>query len=128
MNWPELYPVVDCEYYDPEECQCTADDFYNEVCTAEETVEADCWWWEYTSNPMKTGLCSNQTEELLKDQENCIQPVWSQDTKIKNTIQLLVNNMCKQYNTYPEENFVPTPVGNNTRNYKNKTIGDDIII
>ena len=44
---PGLFPVSNksCELYNPEECECTIDDYNNNVCTEEQTIAANCWWW-----------------------------------------------------------------------------------
>ena len=71
---PGLFPVSSqsCELYNPEEeCDCTLNDFYNNVCTFEQTIAADCYWLR--ESDVKRGLCSERTKQLLTtDQQNCI--------------------------------------------------------
>ena len=67
--YPELYPVSDqsCELHDPPE-----------------------------DSHVKRGLCSNRTEELLRDQESCIQPIWRQKSTIYSTISYIIRSLCQQ--------------------------------
>ena len=45
------------------------------------------------------GLCSERTKELLRDQENCVIPIWSQKRSITLTTVNLIGSMC-DYQTY----------------------------
>ena len=74
VNYPGLLPVSDqpCEFYDPEECGCTWNDYQNGLCTWEEYIAADCTWWR--DYHVKRGLCSNRTKELLSDRQSCNVP------------------------------------------------------
>ena len=46
-----------------------------------------------------TGLCSEQTQELLRDQDNCVIPIFSQKESIYLTTRELIYSMC-DYQTY----------------------------
>ena len=94
VNWSGLkFPVSNqnCELYNPKECECTVDDFYNGVCTYEEMKAADCHWWE--DYHVKLGLCSEKTKELLKDQLNCIRPLYGEKISIYRTARSLAESM-----------------------------------
>ena len=98
VAFPGLFPVSDqpCELYNPEECDCTLEDYYNNFCTEEETVAANCWWWEKVNNAydVRRGLCSEKTQELLQHQDNCIIPSFSQNSVIFYTTLTLVRSLC----------------------------------
>ena len=52
---------------------------------------------------MSTGLCSQQTRQLLVDQENCVHPLWSKHFRL--TLNQIVYSMCDfetWYFFYPE--------------------------
>ena len=83
IKFPGLYPVSDkpCELYQD-------DDFY----------------YDYE---VQTGLCSQQTEELLLNQENCIYPLNSQTFDIWQTTDFLIYSLCTA-DTYI--NWEPEPL------------------
>ena len=45
---------------------------------------------------VRSGLCSGATEELLRDQENCVHPIWRQKSNIYSTVSYLVRSLCRQ--------------------------------
>ena len=91
INFPGLFPISDqsCEF-DTLECWCNFDDFLNNFCTYEEYLAANC-----PNDPVVVrGLCSQRTQELLRDRENCIIPIYSQKTSIFTTTYHLIRSMC----------------------------------
>ena len=50
---PGLFPVSNktCKYYNSEDCECTVNDYLNNVCSLKETIAKDCWWWEVDHEP-----------------------------------------------------------------------------
>ena len=66
-------------------------------------MEANCWWWEndYDSFDVRMGLCSERTKELLRDQENCVYPIFSQKKNIFQTTWKLIQSMC-DYQTFSD--------------------------
>ena len=71
----------------------------------------------YDDYEVRTGLCSQQTEELLLDQENCIHPLVSQTFDIWQTTDDLIYSLCSAdiYN-----DFVPQPLTQNSVKRQNK--------
>ena len=45
------------------------------------------------------GFCSDRTQDLLRDQENCIYPIYSEKSSIATTTDRLIQSMC-DYQTY----------------------------
>ena len=93
VTFPGLYPVSD------KPCELHEDDGY------------------YYDYEVRTGLCSQQTEELLLDQENCIHPLVSQTFDIWQTTDDLIYSLCSAdiYN-----DFVPQPLTQRSVKRQNK--------
>ena len=84
-----------------------------------------------TSDPyqIKRGLCSSETEALLLDQENCVQPLLSQRDDILNSVDHLIRSTCswqswqawsaniRTSTTEPSVLLTLTPTPLNTFNY-----------
>ena len=106
-----------CEMYNPEECDCTIDDYNNNVCSYQETIAANCWWW--TEYEVKRGLCSERTKELLTtDQQNCIHPLWSQKRSVFWTAFALIRSVCGRETSV---NFFPAPLDQmRVKRFRNK--------
>ena len=63
---------------------------------------------DVASTNVVKGLCSNRTQELLRDQGNCVIPVWNQKEYILNTARDLIGSMFGQQTL---ENFRPSSLG-----------------
>ena len=61
---------------------------------SDQTCEFDVNQFGWTT--LVRGLCSERTQELLQDQENCIIPIYSQKPSIKLTTENLIRSMCDQ--------------------------------
>ena len=116
---PGLFPVSNkpCELIN---CECTLEDFYNDVCTYDEMIAANCYLWD--PSDLKSGLCSEMTKQLLStDQQNCIQPLYNQKDNIILTTTYLIRSMCDRQ-TWSA--FFPASIGkrrvniNRSRNKK----------
>ena len=73
-----------------------------------------CEFFQDESNKVwdiKTGLCSSETEELLRDQKKCIRPLYTGEDSILDTVYRLILSMCR---LDVWENFRPS----NTRKYR----------
>ena len=121
LNYPGLLPVSNqaCELFTPGDCDCTFEDYLNFVCTEEETLAADCWWWEYYGFPVARGLCSDRTQQLLRDQERCIHPIWSEKLSITHTTHDLIRSLC-DYQTWLD--WKPAPVDTKRSGYSDRLI------
>ena len=53
------------------------------------------------------GLCSERTQELMKDQQNCVHQIFSQKRSIYWTTRYLIWSMCDEQT---HENFLPRPI------------------
>ena len=62
---------------------------------------------------LKKGLCSQKTENLLRNQKNCIHPLWSSKTEIFRSINSLIWSLCTG-DTFLEFN-TPTPLERNKK-------------
>ena len=91
---PGLFPVSSqsCQLYNPEDCECTQEDYLLGVCTYEEYLTADCYWRkDYHVN---RGLCSEKTKRLLTtDQQNCIHLLYRQKLSIISTVDSLLKSL-----------------------------------
>lgn len=100
IRFPGLYPVSElpCELYED-------DDFYYDF-------------------EIRTGLCSQQTEELLLHQENCIHPLASQTFDIWQTTDSLIYSLCTAdtYIDWEPEPLTQRSVKGQNRNKKKKNI------
>lgn len=104
---PGVFPtsLEPCEFFNPDDCDCT--------CTFEEIVSSQCQvdcCYKFETD-IVVGLCSQRTKQLLRDQENCVHPLWSENFRL--TIQNLVLSLC-DYDTW--FNFYPVPLGHKYRN------------
>ena len=63
---------------------------------------------EFDDYGLVRGLCSQTTQELLRDQENCIHPIYNQKESIYRATHQLIYSMC-DYQTYLA--FLPSTFG-----------------
>ena len=63
------------------------------------TSGKECELYFPSATAVKVGLCSNSTIQLLEDQENCAQPIWSEKFSIFLTTDQLIESLCG-YNTW----------------------------
>ena len=99
-NFPGLFPTStqDCVLARDCDCPCTQEEIDNQVCTVD-----CCYYSNFFPDAVSTGLCSQQTRQLLVDQENCVHPLWSKHFRL--TLNQIVYSMCDfetWYFFYPE--------------------------
>ena len=63
-----------------------------------------------------TGLCSERTKELLRDQENCVHPIFNEKEGIWWTTTYLIESMCDDQT---HSDFYPAPLDRRMNNKRN---------
>ena len=91
--YPGLFPTSSQEcalVKDNCNCPCTEEEIFGGVC------EVDCCY--VLGETLVAGLCSQKTQTLLVDQENCVHPLYTE--KFRLTLRNLVASMCDFYTWY----------------------------
>ena len=67
---------------------------------------------------VERGLCSDRTKELLRDQETCVIPMWSQKYNIYYTTVELIRSMCENQTL---QDFRPAPLERRSEKRQSKS-------
>ena len=78
----------------------------------------DCSTCEMDGLYVERGLCSDRTKELLRDQETCVIPMWSQKYNIYYTTVELIRSMCENQTL---QDFRPAPLERRSEKRQSKS-------